>query len=187
MSSSVDRLHSELKYLDAVLDANNEPSLRISAGETFRKSMLLSASSYFESRITEAVIQFCTEATGESSCLVAFIRNQGLKRKYHTLFNWDGVNANKFFALFGEDFRDQAKARIAADAALDEGVRAFLALGQDRNRLVHQDFGTFTLEKTAGEIMDLYRKALVFVDTLPTLLRMCLPDGEVSKEDGGLA
>ena len=187
MSSSVDRLHSELNYLNTVLDANNELSLRISAGETFRKSMLLAAASHFESRITDAVIEYCTVATGEASCVVAFVRNQGLKRKYHTLFDWDKTNANKFFALFGEDFRDRAKARVTADAALNEGVRAFLEIGQDRNRLVHQDFGTFTLEKTTGEIMDLYKKALVFVNALPSLLSMCEAGGEVSKGDGGLS
>ena len=186
MTSSVDRLHSDLSNLEALLDDNNELSLRITAEETFRKSMLLAAASYFESRITDAVIEYCTLATGEDDCVVAFVRNQGLKRKYHTLFNWDGANANKFFALFGEEFHSQAKARIAGDVALNEGVRAFLTIGQDRNRLVHQDFGTFSLEKTAEEIMDLYRKALVFVDALPTLLRTCLPGGMVSTEDDNL-
>ena len=42
------------------------------------------------------------------------------------------------------------KARVKAEAQLDESIRAFLEIGRERNRLVHQNYGMFTLEKTAG-------------------------------------
>jgi hypothetical protein len=45
-----------------------------------------------------------------------------------------------------------------------------MELGAERNRLVHTDFGSFSLEKTSEEIYDLYKKALKFVESFPTLL-----------------
>ena len=50
-------------------------------------------------------------------------------------------------------------------------VAAFLELGNERNRLVHQNYATFPMEKTLDEIYLLYRRALTFVDLLPTALR----------------
>ena len=55
------------------------------------------------------------------------------------------------------------KQRIKGDDQLDDSVRAFLELGGERNRLVHEDFGTFTLEKTTEEIHALYSRAMRFV------------------------
>ena len=94
-----------------------------------------------------------------------------MSRQYHTWFQWDGSNANSFFGLFGSDFRDFMKERIREDEELDGSVRAFLELGRERNRLVHQDFGTFPLEKTTAEIHALYTRAMRFVDAVPGALR----------------
>ena len=50
-------------------------------------------------------------------------------------------------------------------------IEAFLEIGRERNRLVHQNFGTFTLEKTSKEIYDTYRSAVEFVEWVPRELR----------------
>ena len=63
------------------------------------------------------------------------------------------------------------KQKIKNDNELAASIRAFLELGNDRNRLVHQDFASFPLEKTSNEIYDLFRKAMIFVDAFPTSLR----------------
>jgi hypothetical protein len=60
---------------------------------------------------------------------------------------------------------------VAADPELRAAVSSFIEIGRDRNRLVHQDYGTFLLEKTADEIYDAYIRALKFVDGVPTFLR----------------
>ena len=44
-------------------------------------------------------------------------------------------------------------------------------LGRERNRLVHQNFGVVPLEKTTEEIHELYRRALLFVESVPAALR----------------
>ena len=60
---------------------------------------------------------------------------------------------------------------VKTDDQLDISVKAFLEIGRERNRLVHQDYGTFTLEKTADEIYKLYQAALTFVEVLPARFR----------------
>ena len=60
---------------------------------------------------------------------------------------------------------------FGGDAELDGGIRSFLELGNERNQLVHEDYGSFPLEKTSGQIYESYRSALGFIDALPALLR----------------
>ena len=167
----VDRLHENFAGLLAVLDEAGEVSLRAVADENFRKSLLLAAASYFEHRMTETVMSFVEDATNRNVLIAALVRNKAVSRQYHTWFHWDGSNANSFFGLFGNDFRDFMKERIREDDELDGSIRAFLELGRDRNRLVHQDFGTFPLEKTTEEIHALYTRAMRFVDAVPSALR----------------
>lgn len=52
-------------------------------------------------------------------------------------------------------------------------MKAFMEIGRDRNRLVHEDFATFTLEKTAEEIHNHYQTALVFVNCIAAEFRNC--------------
>jgi hypothetical protein len=172
----VDRLHEDFAGLLAVLDGAGEVSLRTVADENFRKSLLLAAASYFERRMTESVLTFVEEATNRNGLIAALVRNKAVSRQYHTWFEWKGSNANSFFGLFGNGFRDFMKARIRRDGELNDSVRAFLELGRERNRLVHQDFGAVPLEKTTEEIHALYRRAMLFVETVPTALREFDPD-----------
>lgn len=50
-------------------------------------------------------------------------------------------------------------------------ISAFMEIGRERNKLVHQDYATFALEKTLDEVHGLYRNALLFVDSFPAFLR----------------
>lgn len=167
----VDQLHENFIGLLSVLDDAGDVSLRAVADENFRKSLLLAAASYFERRMTEIVMSFVEDATNRNALIAALVRNKAVSRQYHTWFQWDATNANSFFGLFGSDFRDSMKRRIKDDDDLDESVRAFLELGRERNRLVHQDFGVFVLEKTTAEIHSTYRRAMRFVETVPGALR----------------
>ena len=174
----VDRLHRDFAGLLAVLDEAGEVSLRSVADENFRKSLVLAAASYFERRMMEAVLTFVEDATNRNALVAALVRNKAVSRQYHTWFEWKGNNANSFFGLFGNDFRDFMKARIRGDGDLDDSVRAFLELGRERNRLVHQDFGAVPLEKTTEEIHALYRRATLFVESVPAALRDFDSDAE---------
>ena len=46
-------------------------------------------------------------------------------------------------------------------------INAFLEFGSERNRLVHQNYAAFPMEKTLDEVYCLYKKSSHFVDALP--------------------
>jgi len=167
----VDRLYDDFYELSKLLNQSNEISLISSAEENFKKSLLLSAASYFEKRLSDCVVEFTCEVAGEQHIITSLIKNKAIKRQYHTWFKWDDKNANSFFALFGSEFSQLAKSAVKTNNALDDAIKAFLELGNDRNRLVHQDFGNFTLEKTTLEIYELYKSAMLFLDWIPQYLR----------------
>jgi hypothetical protein len=167
----VDTLHAQFSDLVQLLDQGGEISLRALADDSFRKSLLLCAASYFEHELTMSLIAFVEEASNSNLLITSFLRNKAISRQYHTWFKWEDNNANQFFGLFGSDFRDYMKALVKTEVDLDESIRAFLEIGRERNRLVHQDYGTFTLEKTANEIYQRYGQAQRFVDRFPLVLR----------------
>ena len=167
----VDRLYHDFDELSKLLKESNEISLINSAEENFKKSLLLSAASYFEKQLSDCVIDFTCEVAGEKHIITSIIKNKAIKRQYHTWFKWDEKNANTFFSLFGSDFLLLAKNAVKEDNTLDDAIKAFLELGNDRNRLVHQDFGNFTLEKTTYEIYNLYKSAMHFLEWIPKYLR----------------
>jgi len=170
----VDRLYEESSSVIQAL-GSTEPSLFVSAGDIFRKALVLAVASYFEYRVTTCVLEFVRERANGSSLIVGLVTNKAISRQYHTWFNWDGTNANQFFSLFGSEFRQMMGDRVNASDELRASIRAFLEVGSERNKLIHQDFASFSLEKTLDEIYDLYRLSLLFVNGLSTHLAECEP------------
>ncbi|WP_434130403.1 HEPN domain-containing protein [Methylocaldum sp. GT1BB] len=171
-STPVDRLYDESVSVIHTLGIS-EPSLAVAAGDSFRKALILAAASYFEHRVSSCVLEFVDERANGSGLVVAFVKNKAVSRQYHTWFKWDDTNANQFFGLFGSDFKQKMVDRIKESEELKRSVRAFLEVGNERNKLVHQDFASFSLEKTLEEIYELYSLALLFVEGLSTFLREC--------------
>jgi len=171
-ATPVDRLYSESNAVIRALGPT-EPSLAIAAGDNFRKALVLAAASHFEFRVSTCVLGFVTERSDGSGLIVAFVKNKAVSRQYHTWFKWDDTNANQFFGLFGIDFKQMMAKRISASDELRDSIRAFLEIGNERNKLIHQDYASFALEKTLDEIYALYRQALLFVDGLAGHLREC--------------
>jgi RiboL-PSP-HEPN len=171
-STPVDRLYIE--SAEAVRELEKaEPSLAFAASDTFRKALVLGAASYFEHRLCACVSEFVHERSGGSGVLVSFVKNKAITRQYHTWFAWDESHANQFFGLFGAEFRRMMVERVKGREDLKESIRAFLEMGSERNKMAHQDFASFPLEKTLDEIYALYKKALLFVEELPKHLRDC--------------
>lgn len=166
--SIVDRLHSDFREVIEQLEINGEMSLRNSIEEMFRKSLLLAAASYFERRVTDAVIEVIGEASANNGLITEFVRRQAISRRYHTLFVWDRHNANKFFGLFGADFGTYMKDYVENNPDYETAIRAFMEIGRERNRIVHEDFGAAELEKSTAEIHGLYEQALLFVEQIPS-------------------
>ena len=175
MRSVVDRLLAEHTRVIGILDDHQEVSLRISTEATLRKVLVLSAASFFETCITDAVLDFVANVRGQSAGVVALVEHKAIRRQYYTYFQWGTKNANSFFAMFGTPFKRRMSQRVKEDAELAGGIEAFLAIGAERNKMVHEDFGSYSLDKTTEEVMDLYRRAIVFVEQIPVLLETCGP------------
>ena len=158
----VESLYRDTGYLDNFLMSNNEPSLRVIVDANFRKSMLLASASHFERVITDLIIEHAESCTHDAR-VVSFIRNKAISRQYHSFFSWKEKNCNSFLGLFGDEFKAEFSGRIKACVRLEQSVKDFLEIGRERNRLVHQDFGTYSLEKTAQEIHELHLSAKNFL------------------------
>lgn len=163
----IDVLFEENRELTEYLAAEKQISFQTHADEKFRKVLILSAASFFEKQVVESIEGAAIQAAPGAAYLVEFIKKKALSRQYHSLFDWDVPNANKFFSLFGDEFKVSMKARIKQEPELDDSIRAFLELGALRNKLVHLNFAAFPLDKTAEEIYALFKRARLFVERLP--------------------
>jgi hypothetical protein len=179
-TTAVDRLYEESVAVIKTLNAAAELSLEVVAADHFRKALLLSAASYFEHVVSMHVLDYVRQCSGGSSLMENFVRNKAIARQYHSWFQWESQNANQFFGLFGAEFKSTMSKRVEQSTELRSAVRAFLEVGNERNKLVHQDYATFALEKTLDEIYQLYRAARVFVDALPVAFREC--DSQLSPQ-----
>ena len=163
----VDRLYGEFQDIVSNLD-QTEISLKVAAEEILRKSLLVAAASYFEHEIKSQVVSLVMKHSGNNELVLEFMRNKAIERQYHTYFDWKASNANSFFGLFGDGFKAHMTKHVRGDSSYREAVRAFLELERERNRLVHEDFGNFPLEKTSKEVFDLYKTASLFVNSIET-------------------
>ena len=59
-------------------------------------------------------------------------------------------------------------------------------MGLELNRLAHQNFVGFSMEKTAEEIFTLYKTALPFIDTFRRELRTCSGKFKDAMEESAL-
>lgn len=168
--SIVDWLHGDFQDLIKNLDQSAELTLRNTAEDTFRKALLLASASYFEDKLKQDLINYFSETSGNNQISTEFLKNKAISRQYHTFFDWKANNANNFFGLFGESFKNFMKNEVQKNDTLDESIKAFLEIGNDRNRLVHGNYGNFSLEKTAEEIFESYQKASFFIEIFPQKL-----------------
>lgn len=161
---AIERLCEEHDELIEHLLTTGKITWKSRADDQFAKALLLAVASRFEARLTDCVVEIFQNATDGSEALVSFVRKEAVERRYHTWFSWDAKNANSFFRSFGEEFKNAMEAKVKNDPDLDDAVRAFLELGRLRNELVHEDYATFSMQKTPVEVLERYRAAARFVD-----------------------
>lgn len=170
---AVARLYDDFLNLQEFLKEKGAPHLLFALEDVFPKTMLLAAASYLERRLSTDVERIAVEAAADDHVLVWLVRSKVIERQYHTWFDWSerNVNANSFFRLFGKGFKQWAEELVRNDERLKESVADFLEIGRERNKLVHENFGNYTLEKTAKEVVALYNSAKLFVDWFPEAVR----------------
>lgn len=163
----IDQQYESGSALIIYLKAQQELTLSIEAENNFGKNILLSTASYFENEITETIIEFAKTHSNNDELIISIIKIKAVKRQYHTYFDWEkGTNANIFFSLFGDNFKNIMSKRVKDEPLLEASIKAFLELGQERNKLVHQNFAEIVLDKTAEEIYRLYQTSLLFIKTI---------------------
>lgn len=169
----VDRLYEDFSSLREFLADNKGVQLLPTIEENFPKTMLLAAASHFEQRLSRTVEELVIGETEEGHVLVWLVKNKAISRQYHTWFDWDARNANRFFRMFGRDFGRRAAEWVDADPELGRSVSDFLEIGRERNRLIHMDFAG---EKTALEVYELYKSAGAFVEWVPVAIQRHLDE-----------
>lgn len=168
-SKKIKALCDEYTELIDFCRSNEQVSFEMYINNTYKKSLLLSAASYFETIIMKAIHDFAESKSRQNLALVSFVDNKAIKRQYHTFFNWEGNNTNQFWGLFGDTFRQEAKKQIQEKGLVD-AERAFISIGRERNILVHQNYIEATINDTFEEIYAKYEKACDFVELVSQLL-----------------
>jgi RiboL-PSP-HEPN len=161
--SIIDSMYSDTSQLLGLLGAQGEPSIQSFANSNLRKVLLLSAASWFETRISNALQKFSTIHSNGHPGIESLIKGKAIERQYHTYFDWKKKKPGPFYALFGDVCGDQLEQLVKADADLKDALAAFLELGSLRNELVHKNFAAFPFEKTTEEVYALYQRAESFV------------------------
>ena len=95
--------------------------------------------------------------------LISFLKNKAIERQFHTYFDWNVTNCNRFFALFGDEFKKKVCKILDEDMDLEDSAKNFMEIGKTRNILVHQNFSTLSLEKDAEEYFKCYKKSFKFI------------------------
>ncbi|MDR6293770.1 hypothetical protein E9232_006323 [Inquilinus ginsengisoli] len=167
---SIERFYETHQKLYEFLLQSGEPTFAVEANNNFRRSLILAIASYFEHEITDIVRGISKIHANGSSIICELLEQKAINRQYHTYFDWEKKNANKFFGLFGAEFQAVAKEKVRGDSSLDQAIKNFLELGDTRNRLVHLNYVVFDVDKTPNDIMSLFRSSLIFVDFLTTTL-----------------
>ncbi|MPQ27118.1 HEPN domain-containing protein [Bacillus paralicheniformis] len=155
----VDKLYEDNKSLLKFLEENSEISFQQDMDNKLKKILIVCSASYFEKEITDLLKKYFILKTGENNEIVSFLSNKAINRQYHTYFDWNGNNINKFLGLFGEKFKQQSLEEIQKKE-LTPAIKAFLTLGELRNQLVHNNMATHYIEQTNEEVYDLYKQAL---------------------------
>ena len=88
--TKIKALNDEYNELIEFFRANQQVSFEMYINDTYKKSLLLSAASFFEDTIIMAIHNYAAVTSQQNDALVAFIDNKALKRQYHTFFSWEG-------------------------------------------------------------------------------------------------
>jgi len=171
MSTIIDQQYENGNALVDYLKDQQQLTFFNEAENNFRKTILLSAASFFEKEISETVMEFAKSHSNNNELIISIIKQKAISRQYHTYFNWENSkNANSFFSLFGEDFKNKMIKKVKDDSKLENSIKSFLEIGQERNKMVHQNFAEIVIDKTAKEIYKLYQDSLYFIEIIKTEL-----------------
>ena len=169
-SDRIEQQYQDSKDLVAYLMGKGEVSFATYIDSVYKKVLVLSAASYFESIISKYISDYAIKASDPDKRIVTLIANKVIERQYHTLFDWESKNTNKFWSLFGENTKRKVREQLNADDHLKAAEQSFIELGRQRNLLVHENFAEYDVNTTVEEIYTKYKLACEFVSFIATVL-----------------
>jgi hypothetical protein len=176
MTTAVEALIQRQDAVLAFLRDNGQVSLAIDFEESYRPLLVLVCGSFFESHLTDHLSAFARKVSDPR--IAEFLKNKALKRQYHTLFSWEQANINQFLGLFGEEYKATTSGTINADEKLIRGMRNFLQLGAERNKVAHSHLSAISPDLTIDEIKQRYSDAWAFLQFLCSTLSAIQPPEE---------
>ena len=96
MGSPIQTLIDDYRDLNQFLMANGKVSESLTVAEHYRKILLLSCASYYETRIVEIIKAFVTSKSCDSR-ISEFVNNKAIQRQYHTYFDWKQIISIRFW------------------------------------------------------------------------------------------
>lgn len=162
--------YQDSQELYSYLISKGEISFATYINSVYKKVLVLSAASYFESKISDLISKYAIKASGTDKRIVNLIELKVIERQYHTLFDWKANNTNVFWKLFGEETKDRVREQINDNDELKQAEQSFIDLGRRRNLLVHENFAEFDVNITVEEIYLKYQQACYFISLIETVL-----------------
>lgn len=170
-SEQIERQYEDETHLYEYLMQHGEVSYASYLDAAYRKVLALSAASFFESKVSEIIIQYARIVSGKDKRITELVRRKVIERQYHTLFEWKTKSTNSFWALFGDDTKLKVKTELSQNAELKEAEENFLYVGNLRNLIVHENFAEYEIcNITAKKIYEKYQSACEFVTYIETVL-----------------
>lgn len=169
-SERIEIQYNDSKELNNYLMVNGEVSYATYIDSVYKKVLVLSAASYFESVISKLILQLAGESNCKDRRIVKLIQIKVIERQYHTLFDWKAKNTNAFWSLFGEETKNKVRLIINEDDSLKAAEQSFIYIGSLRNYLVHENFAEYDVNVTVEEIYTKYKLACVFVSFVKHVL-----------------
>ncbi|MBE6859303.1 MAG: hypothetical protein E7498_07720 [Ruminococcus sp.] len=169
MLSPIQKFVEDYKELSNFLTSQAKISESIEVNNHYRKILLLSCASFYENQITSIIQEFVKKHSTDDR-VFDFMNNKAIQRQYHTFFNWNEKNINSFLGLFGADFKQKIANEIKSNEELQSQVKAFLEIGNERNKMVHGNFLEYKLEKTIDEIFSLHIEASKLIEYIRSVL-----------------
>jgi hypothetical protein len=166
VDGAVESLYED--YLALVTDLRtSSPSGLAALNRSYHKHLLVAAASSLEDQVKSLLPQMFTSYGTEE--LGTFVAKQVAARGYAGLFDWKTEKATPFFSSFGVQCGKRFKALLNEDDDLREQHDAFMRLGNFRNLVVHSNYATYAIDMTPEAVIDLYRKAVKFVERFEDL------------------
>ena len=126
MGSPIQKLIVDYQDLHKFLLENGQVSASVDVNEHYRKILLFSCASYYETRIVEIIKAFVASKSSDSR-ISEFVNNKAIQRQYHTYFDWKQTNnINTFLGLFGPNFKEEVLTEIKSSENLADQIKAFM-------------------------------------------------------------